>query len=195
MDGSHAKRNRRHLFESSSEFTSACTTQVSSRSLAVGRVDRYTLAGLAPLESTGFSRNTQRTFCSSRRQPRARLTDCELKFQNISDCLRRLIAPLLVRTASARGRAATTKARRSFIFRIDETILGAFSSGPRHTYIGAFAAHRVSINLPRVFYRRRTVTQHGSRPTRYNTLEEHKDPWGPGYPVIRIGDNRLTGRR
>ncbi|XP_031365404.1 uncharacterized protein LOC116185332 [Apis dorsata] len=37
---------------------------------------------------------------------------------------------------------------------------------------------------------RRTVTQHGSRPTRYNTLEEHKDPWGPGYPEHDQGSRR-----
>lgn len=51
------QRNRRHSFESSSVFTTASATQVSrpasTRSPAVGRVDRYTLAGLAPLESTG----------------------------------------------------------------------------------------------------------------------------------------------
>lgn len=74
-----------------------------ARSQAVGRVDTR-----PPLESTALSRQLPVwTFCSSRRQPRARLTDCELKFQNISDCLRRLIAPLLVPTAGRPRRGAT----------------------------------------------------------------------------------------
>lgn len=51
-------------------------------------------------------RDIRRTFYSfpveQRKRERSRvratiLTDCELKFQDISDCLRRLIAPLLLR--------------------------------------------------------------------------------------------------
>jgi len=60
--------------------------------LGIGDLSRMRL----PFESR-FSQYTRTTFCSSLAATSAVLTDCELKFQNISDCLRRLIAPLLLR--------------------------------------------------------------------------------------------------
>ena len=132
----------------------------------------------------------------------ARLTDCELKFQNISDCLRRLIAPLLLRWPRSRARAPAPPRhgqsrpwrprRRSFIFSI-ERFFERFRAA-RHTYIGAFAASGFDKSC-RVFYRR-----HGHAaplvPLEPGDIhEKYKDPRGLGYSVIRIGDNHLSGRR
>lgn len=123
--------------------------------LGIGDLSRMRL----PFESR-FSQYTRTTFCSSLAATSAVLTDCELKFQNISDCLRRLIAPLLLRgifflspglsfffsrwlPAYVRTIASSTRGERergrkrwwSFIFSIGR-FFGAFSSRVRDIYIG-----------------------------------------------------------